>query len=124
MRYLNFILPAVFLLAACSPQIPPNSGVEGQVTIGPICPVVRPGQDCADQSYQATLAILTSAGRQLKKFSTDANGQFRLPLAPGAYILHPLPPKNSLMPFGRDEPFNVAAGQFTELKVSYDSGIR
>ena len=124
MRFLHFPILLLLFLAACAPQIPANTGIQGQVTMGPMCPVVISGQECPDRPYQATMAILTRAGRDVKKFTTDANGKFTVLLAPGAYILHPLPPQNSPMPFGRDEPFNVVEGQFTQIKVVYDSGIR
>ena len=124
MRHFHCIFLLVFLLTACAAQIPADTGVEGQVTIGPMCPVVRQGQECPDKSYQATLAILTAGGRQVKQFTTDTAGNFRMPLAPGSYILHPQTPANQPMPTGRDQPFSVVQGQFTQIKVVYDSGIR
>jgi len=60
----------------------------------------------------------------VKQFTTDTAGNFRIPLAPGSYILHPLTPANQPIPIGRDQPFRVVQGQFTRIKVVYDSGIR
>ena len=114
----------VILPAACSPQIPANTGIEGQVTIGPMCPVVRQGQECPDQPYQATLTVLTSAGRKVTQFTTDTEGKFQVPLAPGDYILHPEPPQNQPMPVAAEQTFTVVEGQFTQIRVIYDSGIR
>ena len=39
----------ILLLATCSMRTPTptDSGIEGQVMIGPMCPVVQVGQDCA-----------------------------------------------------------------------------
>jgi hypothetical protein len=123
MHRLLFIL-LVLMLASCSPKIPANTGIEGQVLIGPICPVVKSGQECPDQPYQATLMILTSGGRKVTQFTTDANGRFRLPLAPGSFILRPQTPDNQPMPSASEQTFSVVEGQFTRLKISYDSGIR
>ena len=113
------------VLASCSAlggQPPADSGIEGQVLVGPMCPVVQEGQPCPDQPYQATMTITTTSGRKVTRFETDENGRFRVPLAPGEYILHPESP--GVMPFAAEVPFTVKAGEFTQLVVSYDSGIR
>jgi hypothetical protein len=114
----------IFLLAACAPSqaAVTDSGIEGQVTIGPTCPVVRLDQRCPDKPYQATLTVLDPAGKKVTQVLTDANGLYRLALAPGDYILHPESP--GVMPSAQDVPFNVVAGRFTKLDIAYDSGIR
>jgi hypothetical protein len=123
MRLIRFIL-LLFLFSSCSPRIPANTGIEGQVLIGPMCPVVQQGQECPDQPYQATMTILTSEGRKVTQFNTDADGRFRLPLAPGNYILHPQTSLNQPMSVAVEQPFSVVEGQFTQIKVTFDSGIR
>lgn len=55
---------------------------------------------------------------------SDAEGDFRIALAPGAYTLVPLSPSPAGMPFAAPLPFEVQAGQWTVLDVFYDSGIR
>jgi hypothetical protein len=96
----------------------------GQVVIGPTCPVEMPGLDCADKPYQATLTVLTPSGDKITRFTTDEEGQFRVNLAPGQYILHPESPDDMGLPYGIEQTFTVEEGQFTELLVTYDSGIR
>jgi hypothetical protein len=122
----SFLISALslILLVACSPGIPANTGLEGQVFIGPICPVVQKGQNCPDQPYQATLVIQTTANRQIIQIYTDTRGNFHLALAPGSYILHLQTLPNRPYPTGRDQKFNVVAGQFTQVKFVLDSGIR
>jgi hypothetical protein len=115
---------AFCLLAACSPPLRADTGIQGQVTVGPMCPVVQEGQDCPDQPYQATLTILNEAGSRVMRFTTDADGAFRVPLAPGSYILRPEVPEGAPMPIAAEQAFTVAEGSYTELKVIYDSGIR
>ncbi len=123
------ILAPVWLLVfltACAPQTPVslNSGIEGQVLIGPICPVVRAGMDCADKPYQATITVRTSSGKDVTRFQTATDGKFRLPLPPGEYILHPEMPQGKPLPRAAEQPFTVQEGIFTNLTVNYDSGIR
>ena len=113
----------ILLLATCS--IKPsstNSGVEGQVWIGPNCPVVQQGQECPDQPYQATITVNNSDGRMVAQVQTNVMGYFKIPLEPGEYILHPESP--NVMPYAGDQNFVVAADKFTKLTVQYDSGIR
>ena len=113
----------IILLAACSSQpAVTDSGIEGQVFIGPNCPVVQQGQECPDQPYQATLTVNNSTGRKLVQIQTDAEGRFKIPLDPGEYILHPESP--NVMPFAAEQTFIVEAGKFTQVTVNYDSGIR
>ena len=113
----------ILLLATCSfKPTPADSGVEGQVFIGPTCPVAQAGQDCSDKPYQATLTVNSPNGRKIAQVQTDEQGRFKIPLAPGEYILHPESP--NVMPFASEQTFVVAAGRFTQITVNYDSGIR
>ena len=113
----------IISLATCSaPATPTDSGVEGQVLIGPTCPVVVEGQDCADKPYQATLTVNSPNGRKIVQIQTDEEGRFKIPLAPGEYILHPESP--NVMPFAGEQTFIVETGKFTQIVVNYDSGIR
>ena len=113
----------IISLATCSaPATPTDSGIEGQVLIGPTCPVVVEGQDCADKPYQATLTVNSPNGRKIAQVQTDEEGRFKIPLAPGEYILHPESP--NVMPFAGEQTFIVETGKFTQIVVNYDSGIR
>lgn len=115
----------ILLLATCSAEpasTSTTSGVEGQVFIGPVCPVVQEGQECADRPYQATLIVNNSNGREIVKVQTDEQGRFKIPLEPGEYILHPESP--NVMPYAAEQVFVVEAGKFTQVNITYDSGIR
>ena len=113
----------ILLLATCSSEpASTTSGVEGQVFIGPVCPVVQEGQECADRPYQATLIVNNSNGREIVKVQTDTQGRFKIPLEPGEYILHPESP--NVMPYAAEQVFVVEAGRFTQVNITYDSGIR
>jgi hypothetical protein len=114
----------IVLLAACAPPQAPaiDSGVEGRVTIGPMCPVVRIDQPCPDQPYQASLTVLNLEGKKITQIQTDVNGLYRIGLLPGDYILHPESPNG--MPNAQDQSFIVIENQFTKLDIEYDSGIR
>jgi hypothetical protein len=124
MRWILLVLLAMTLLASCNPvvPIPADSGIQGQVSIGPLCPVMQVGVPCPDRPYQATLTVLTPERRRVARFLTDPQGHFRYALSPGSYILHPESP--GVMPHAAEVQFKVLPGQFTQLAISYDSGIR
>lgn len=114
----------ILALATCSiySPTPRGSGIEGQVLLGPMCPVVQQGQECPDQPYQTTLTVNSLNGVQIVQFQSDAQGRFQVPLVPGEYILHPESPNG--IPFAGDQAFTVQTGQYTQITVNYDSGIR
>lgn len=113
----------ILILSACSIEpTPTDSGIEGQVLIGPMCPVVQEGQECPDQPYQATLTVKSLNGRKIAQVETDEQGHFKISLASGEYILHPESP--NVMPSASEQTFFVEAGKFTQIIVNYDSGIR
>jgi hypothetical protein len=120
----RIILLFAVVLTACASvnPTPPDSGVEGQVFVGPMCPVVKIGEECPDQPYQAVLTVNSPKGERIVQVQTEADATFKIPLPPGDYILHPESP--NVMPFAQEQSFTVEAGKFTQVIVNYDSGIR
>src|SRR5512134_3139691 len=118
MKFLIGVL--ILVLATCSiyNPTPRGSGIEGQVLVGPVCPVEQDGQACPDQPYQATLTVFNRNGLQIAQFQTDTQGHFRVPLVPGEYILHPESPDG--ISFAGDQSFVVETGRYTQLTVNYD----
>jgi hypothetical protein len=125
------ILPILLLLiltvvTACSgdESNTPDSGVEGRVIIGPVCPVIQQGgEDCLDRPYQATLTVNDPKGQKIVQVEADEDGSFKIPLEPGNYILVP-ESKGFMVPFASQQPFTVTEGNYTQLTIAYDSGIR
>ncbi len=96
-------------------------GIEGQVTIGPTCPVMTLNDPCPDRPYQATVDVLDASGKQVAQFQSDARGHFKVALAPGAYTIKPQRTGITRAP---QQDVTVVAGQFTPVEIVYDSGIR
>jgi hypothetical protein len=120
----KFLL-GILIIALSTCSVKPSaedSGIQGQVFIGPMCPVVQVGEECPDQPYQALLTVNSPKGERIVQFQTDKEGRFRIPLQPGEYILHPESP-NSL-PFAAEQSVIVEDGRYTQVIVNYDSGIR
>jgi hypothetical protein len=124
LKKIVIILLVVILSAGCGPALGQKitSGVEGHVTVGPVCPVVQADHPCPDKPFQATLTVLNLHGKKVLTIQTDENGYYHVPLKPGNYVLHPESP--NLMPNAAEQSFSVLDGQFTTLDIVYDSGIR
>ena len=129
-RFMVYFLSvmAVALVSACVPQaIPPdlNSGIEGTMLIGPQCPVVGPGTTgCEDKPYQGTVSVKTANGLvEVTQFTADTEGHFRVPLYPGTYLLVPISGTNGF-PHAAEQTVEVNQGAFTEVAISFDTGIR
>ena len=102
------------------------SGIEGQALAGPQCPVVQAGSPCPDAPIQVTIEVHTPDHlTKIAEFQTDAEGKFRQELPPGDYFIYPLPPdENAPFPFAEGQYVTVVAGQFSDMQIAYDTGIR
>jgi hypothetical protein len=89
-----------------------------------MCPVVAVGMDCPDRPFRTQLVVETASGRQVALIQSDEQGAFRQALAPGDYQLIPQQPNPGAPPSAAQQAFEVVEGQWTEVKVIYDSGIR
>lgn len=115
-------LACLLLAAGCGAKPVTDSGVQGEVRIGPVAPVERPGVS-NDAPYAATLRIArASDGKIVAETKSAADGSFRVALAPGRYVLQPV--DGTPLPIAQPQEFTVAPGQFTTVRVDYDSGIR
>ena len=103
-----------------------DTGVEGVVTIGPTCPVVRFPDDgsCADKPYQTTLVIASTIpgknGGML--VHTDAQGFFSQELTPGTYTISSA--SDVTLPRLSPVTFEVVSHKRASLNLQFDSGIR
>lgn len=98
-----------------------ESGIEGQVSFGPISPVARPGI-VNYRPYQATIRVLDQNGHAVVQFQSDADGQFRQPLEPGRYVLDPQ--SHGFRPAAAQQVITVHLREYTQVRINYDSGIR
>lgn len=71
--------------------LPYESGIRGEVMLGPTCPVERipPDPNCADKPYR-TLVVIFHKSDPVHAFAvinSDASGKFSAALPPGEYTL-------------------------------------
>jgi hypothetical protein len=128
MKYLVAVLMFASLgVAACGDDGESlDSGIEGQVLAGPQCPVVQDASPCPDEPIVASIDVLEPAsGERVIRFSSDADGRFRVDLAPGQYRLDPLrPSQDNPFPVGEPQTVTVDEGEYAEIVILYDTGIR
>jgi hypothetical protein len=104
-----------------------TSGVTGQVTLGPTCPVESAGTPCEDQPPANVVAIVSealpgevhAAGRTVSRGVTDSEGSFRIAVPPGDYIVTARAGMSC-------EPVDarVLDDSFVTVTVACDTGIR
>jgi hypothetical protein len=108
---------------SASGAAPVGSGIEGQALVSPACPGPESVDNpCPPKPYQAGLLVLDSSGQQVASLRPDLEGRFRLALAPGSYTLRP----EETTGLGRTpgQTVEVAAGEYTRVEMTIDSGIR
>src|SRR5207237_5027505 len=86
-------------IAACgTPAAQPGTGIQGMVQIGPTCPVERINSPCPPHPLAATVVVRDAAGAELARFTSGADGRFKVNLRPGTYGLTGLTIGSSPMP--------------------------
>jgi hypothetical protein len=64
------------------------------------------------------------SGRVVTRFTSAADGRFRVDLPPGRYILDPGEPRLVSDPRAEPVPVTVEPGRYTSVVVRFDSGVR
>jgi DNA-binding CsgD family transcriptional regulator len=100
------------------------SGIEGHVVQAPVCGPESdpPLPGCEPPPYQARIIVWNAdRSEQVLQFTTDEQGQFRVPLSPGEYYIDP---EGQGLPSPPD-PFlvTVPLDRFVQLVIRYFTGI-
>ena len=98
------------------------SGIHLTATIGPTCPgPERPGQVCT-QPYQGLFVVTSNTGAEVTRATTDQDGKATIDLPPGNYTI--TPKVEGRLPSGAPTAVTVLSGQYVEVSIELDSGIR
>ena len=127
MRNLLFLLLVFGFLQGCDEAELPNSGIEGQVFLGPINPVEQEG--IPNRSvYDAVLEVYTGPDFSTFVRSVTTNeGSFRIPLEANSYKIRPRnidEPAEVLYPRADPVEVDVVDGSYSYIEITFDSGIR
>lgn len=100
----------------------PNSGISGKAEVGPTCPVQKVGEICS-QPYHGVIVVKNSDGsREVTRFTTKENGEFKINLPPGNYTL--TGDQKTPRPFLKEVRVEIKSNEFTEVQLNFDTGIR
>lgn len=99
-----------------------TSGIYGVVTLGPTCPVERPGQTCT-APFAGIIEFVRQTGdsAEITRVTTQADGSFRVNLAPGDYVAERTDTK--MFNLAKTK-IHVTENQFSQVNVDFDTGIR
>jgi len=71
------------------------------------------------------VTVQDAGGQQVLQFTTGADGQFQVNLAPGTYTLTPAPLQSgSFYPRPLPVKVTVTSGSYAQVNPGYDTGIR
>jgi len=126
MQGLSIALAVLIMCAVFLPgqtQSGSETGIEGVITIDPTRPGPVRADDPSSQPLANTAFVVENQKGETTSFTTDDQGRFRTPLAPGHYKVSM---KGRTSSIGRFGPFevDVVAGQMTKVQWRCDSGMR
>jgi hypothetical protein len=105
----------------------PPSGIRGVVLLGPTCPVSQdPGANdpvpCVTP-YAASLVVLDSESAVVARVMSAADGTFQVDLPEGDYVVTPSTGSDTY-PIAQPVSVTVSTGQYADVEINYDTGIR
>jgi hypothetical protein len=110
-----------------SPCPTETSGINGNVLLGPMCPVSQdpPDPQCYDRPYATDLLIFKSDDLQkvVQEFRSDSDGKFRIQVPEGEYVIQSSASPD-LLPRCYSEVIRVEANKYSDITVNCDTGIR
>ena len=119
------ILAAALLAAGCNAEVGQAGGggvIAGRVTLGPIMPVCRVDVPCDGVFKDAKIVVRAKSGAVVARTVSDANGDFRVDVAAGAYTVAVA--VEAMLPHCGEAEAVVAQGQTVRVAIDCDSGIR
>ena len=124
--YVLLSLAAIFLvgsLHATTPATAYETGIKGKVLRGPI----KPGPTIAGESdeapFHASFHVLDSE-KEVARFESDENGNFKVLLPPGEYTI--VPDASAPIPYPKRQTTKVTVPEdgFAEVTLRFDTGMR
>jgi len=106
---------------------PRLSGVSGKTVAGPNRPVNIDGDITDPYTPIQASGIVKRAtdNKEVARFKSDLNGEFRVSLRPGEYIFEPLPVNKKAWPRPRPAcAVTVKANESVQIRIEYDTGMR
>jgi hypothetical protein len=101
-----------------------DSGIRGTVLLGPTCPVETMESPCPDRPLADVEVQVLQGGDVVDTVRSDGDGRFTLALDPGEYVLQAVVEEGGPGMSARPVDVSVTSGEFADVTVPVDSGIR
>src|SRR5213593_1266808 len=124
MAALPFLL---LLLVACAGRASSSagdSGIHGTVLLGPTCPVETIESPCPDRPLADVEVQVLQDGDVVATVRSDGDGRFTVGLDPGHYELQAVVEQGGPGMSSKPVDVTVTSGEFADVNVPVDSGIR
>jgi hypothetical protein len=125
-RTLLALIAASLLAGACAASSSTTgsgeSGIRGTVLLGPTCPVETIEHPCPDKPIVANVVVSSPQGKKVAGARSGDDGRFSVSVPPGDYVITVADLQG--IPFAKPVSVSVPDGEFVEVTVSVDSGIR
>ena len=122
-RVRRVALVCLFTLGCHSPASPTlTTGLTGTTIRGPITPVCRIEVPC-DAPFSADFSVEQN-GKVVARFRSEQDGRFTVMLEPGQYRVVPAANAPIISPTSQTKTVNVLASGLTEIRLTFDTGIR
>ena len=119
----GLVLLGLIALGCRNPASPTlTTGLTGIVVRGPITPVCQIQVPC-DAPFSADFSVEQN-GKVVSRFRSDQDGRFSIMLEPGAYRVVPAADAPIIFPTSQAKTVNVLASGLTEIRLTFDTGIR
>lgn len=116
-------MPATAPVSTPSPAVE-RAGLMVVATIGPTCAgPQREGQVCT-APYEGEFVVTRADGSEVARFSTGADGRAVVDLPPGSYTVSAKAGAGRPFRSGGSVNVTVVAGQYVEVAVELDTGLR
>src|SRR3954447_7116259 len=99
-----------------------SSGLTGHTVVDVGCPLAG-GDPCPTRPIRARVTI-TAPDSRAHEVLTDDRGAFRVPLAPGRYVLQAENLTGAPVPTALPVAVQVPDGRFAAVTIAFDSGVR
>lgn len=121
-----FILAAIFLVGsshATTPVIADKTGITGRVLRGPTVPGPTIAGRSDEAPFHAFFHVLDSE-KEVARFESDENGNFKVLLPPGEYKI--VPDASAPIPYPKRQTKEVTVPEdgFADVTLKFDTGMR
>jgi len=117
----------ILFLVACAgrgPSSSGDSGIRGTVLLGPTCPVETVESPCPDRPLADVEVQVLQGGDVVATVRSDGDGRFTVALDPGHYEMQAMVKEGGSGMSAKPVDVTVTSGEFADVNVPVDSGIR